>query len=216
MDTLATQEAPASPVGGDIRTGLPEGRIRAGAVGLALAVALALTACGGGSDGPPSASTGTAPAAASADGGEPVEPPGDTPATTATRPYRTVVIGAFSEQGEIEIGLVELRVKGSLATLTLTYTPRLRGGGDTGRTLADLFGSWDPEVDLVDTVNLKRYVVVRDSKGELLAPPGGRTRVVNSQPTRASYTFAAPPENVRAIDVHVHGQLAFADVEITR
>jgi hypothetical protein len=79
-----------------------------------------------------------------------------------------------------------------------------------------MFGRHSPSLTLVDTVNLKRYVLVRDSKGAELGAQAVTTQTRNNVPARASYTFAAPPAGVRTLDVYADDRMLFDDAEITR
>ena len=115
---------------------------------------------------------------------------------------------------KVEIGIVELRVTGRLAQLTLAITPRVPGSGSP--TVYELTGGLDPNVSLVDNVNLKRYVVVKDSSGTLLQPDWIKVSLHNGQPNAQTYMFAAPPEAARSVDV-VFGQWPpFRNVPVTR
>jgi hypothetical protein len=121
---------------------------------------------------------------------------------------------AAAPGAKVEIGVVELRVTGKLAQLTLSITPRLPGGRSPN--VYELNGNSDPQVSLIDTVNLKRYVVVKDSSGKQLQPDYIFVRLRNGQPNVQTYMFAALPEGVRTVDL-VFGQWPpFRNVPVTR
>jgi len=133
-------------------------------------------------------------------------------------PGETIVKATFDSPAapgaKVEIGVVELRVTGRLAQLTLSITPRVPGSEDT--TVYYLTGSSEPNVSLIDTVNLKRYVVVKDTSGKLLQPDYIATRLTNGRPNVQTYMFAAPPENVRTVDMTFGQWPPFRDVPVTR
>jgi hypothetical protein len=136
-----------------------------------------------------------------------------------TGPNKTIASATFDSPAargtaKVEIGVVELRVTGQLAQLTLLITPRVPGNGSPN--VYELTGSLDPNVSLIDNVNLKRYVVVKDSVGTLLQPDWIGTHLRNEQPNPQTYMFAAPPETVRTVDV-VFGQWTpFRNVPVSR
>jgi hypothetical protein len=135
-----------------------------------------------------------------------------------TGPSRTIAQATFespaAQGAKVEIGIVELRVTGQLAQLTLSITPRVPGSGSP--TVYELPGGLDPDVSLIDNVNLKRYVVVKDSAGTPLQPDWIKVHLRNDQPNAETYMFAAPPEGVRTVDV-VFGQWPpFRNVPVSR
>jgi hypothetical protein len=133
-------------------------------------------------------------------------------------PGKTIAAASFESPAapgaKVEIGVVELRVTGRLAELTLSITPRVPGRDDT--TVYDLTGSQEPNVSLIDTVNLKRYVVVKDSSGKPLQPDYIATRLLNGQASVQTYTFAAPPDGVRTVDMTYAQWPPFRDIPVTR
>ncbi|WP_192810131.1 hypothetical protein [Actinomadura rudentiformis] len=119
---------------------------------------------------------------------------------------------ADSTMGKVDIGLASLAVRGRLAHLVVSLTPHVPPGGSSP-TLYRLNGTQDAA--LLDTVNLKRYVVVKDSGGNQLGP-GLHDDLNNNAPNTLTFTFAAPPENVKAVDVQVGRFPIFRDVPIER
>ncbi|WP_242606151.1 hypothetical protein [Frankia sp. Cppng1_Ct_nod] len=135
------------------------------------------------------------------------------PEATRTTSFRAPG-GGF---GTIDVGFVELKVGGRLATLTLLWTPRYTDTPPTKEiSVFDMFGQHNPAVTLVDSTNLKRYVVVQDSRSVELGASGLRTKTVNNTPASASYTFAAPPTDVRTVDVYADDRLLFDAVTVVR
>lgn len=71
------------------------------------------------------------------------------------------------------------------------------------------------EPNLIDTINLKRYATVADTAGRSLGS-GDLTRVTNGRTTATSFTFAAPPVDVRQLDFHLGNFPPFRDVPVAR
>ncbi|WP_250284719.1 MULTISPECIES: hypothetical protein [unclassified Frankia] len=137
----------------------------------------------------------------------------DVPVASRTAGFRAP--GSIS--GTVEAGLVGLKADGRLSTLTLLWTPRYTGvPREKEISVFDMFDGHSPAVTLVDSVNLKRYLVVQDSRNVELGASGPRTKTVNNTPVSASYTFAAPPADVRALDVYADDRLLFDDVPVGR
>ncbi|MEO3785716.1 hypothetical protein ABGB12_20500 [Actinocorallia sp. B10E7] len=114
--------------------------------------------------------------------------------------------------GKIELAVVSLTARGRLANLALSLTPHHPDKTSMGAFL--YFGYYVPEATLVDPVNLKRYLVVKDSEGAALG--AGNVNYNLNQPNTLQYTFAAPPENVKSIDVHFGDFPPFRNVPISR
>jgi hypothetical protein len=115
---------------------------------------------------------------------------------------------------KVEIGIVSLKTSGRLANLTLYVTPHVPGAQTT--TVYRLLGGHSPDLYLLDTVNLKRHVVVKDSGGHALEPDYVLQDLPIGQPTLQNYTFAAPPDNVRTVDLHFGPFLPFRNVPVER
>ncbi|MEV5825828.1 hypothetical protein AB0L25_09650 [Spirillospora sp. NPDC052242] len=116
----------------------------------------------------------------------------------------------------VDIAIMGLSVSGKLAVLDLQFTPNLpEGSASTSASLSQLHGV-EPPVTLLDGTNLKRYVVVRDSSDSALQSDLTYTSSDDEQPAALQFTFAAPPENVRKIDVQVGSWPAFRGVPIDR
>ncbi|AEH11712.1 hypothetical protein FsymDg_4463 [Candidatus Protofrankia datiscae] len=135
------------------------------------------------------------------------------PAASRTASFRA----PGSTPGTVEVGLVGLKADGRLSTLTLLWTPRYTGAPrEKEISVFDMFDGHSPAVTLVDSVNLKRYLVVQDSRNVELGASGPQTKTSNNTPVSASYTFAAPPADVRTIDVYADDRLLFDDVPVGR
>ncbi|GAA2603804.1 hypothetical protein SMC26_03830 [Actinomadura fulvescens] len=119
---------------------------------------------------------------------------------------------ADSTLGKVDLGIAGLTVRGRLAHLIVSLTPHVPPGRPSP-TLYRLNGTND--ASLLDTVNLKRYVVVKDSGGSQLGP-GIHDDLNNDAPNTLTFTFAAPPENVKAVDVQIGKFPIFRDVPIER
>lgn len=117
----------------------------------------------------------------------------------------------------IDLAVTGLRAEGRLMTLTLAFTPHSpeAAPGDT-LSLYDLNGSDPLYVTLIDPVNLRRYMVVKDSSGAELGSNVVDTEAPLDATGTAKYTFAAPPADVAKIDVSVGEWPTFRDVPIQR
>lgn len=131
---------------------------------------------------------------------------------------KPLVRGTFdsplAQGAKVDIAIVGLRVKGALATLTTQMTPHVPGGQRINAYR--LNGEHGLGTSLIDPVNLKRYIVVKDSAGKELQTDDIFINMTNDQATPFYYTFAAPPENVKAIDVQIGSWPTFHDVPVQR
>lgn len=196
---------------------------RARIVVIALCGALSLGGCGGGDDdgdgnspenraGTPTATSAPEETATATSTPAPEE---ETEEAVATQTVKAR--GEHARSATVDLAVQSLRVDGELATLTLSFTPHdPEAAPDTGYTIDELNDDNNLFVSLVDTVNLKRYVVVEDSDNDALET---RTHIT-SAPLDASattqHTFAAPPADVSEIDVFVGDWPPFRDVPIER
>ncbi len=168
--------------------------------------------CSGSSDAPSPGGTPTAVGPAGTAQADQAASAG-IPAASRTTSFRA----PGNTPGTVDVGFVDLKVGGRLATLTLVWTPRYTGfPRDKEISVFDMFGAHSPAVTLVDSVNLKRYVVVQDNRNVELGASGPRTKTVNNTPVSASYTFAAPPADVRTLDVYADDRLLFDDIPVGR
>ncbi|MBO2458848.1 hypothetical protein [Actinomadura violacea] len=120
----------------------------------------------------------------------------------------------MAQGAKVDIAIMGLRVKGALATLTTRMTPHVPGGQRINAYR--LNGEHGLGTSLIDPVNLKRYNIVKDSDGKSLGTDDIFTNMTNEQATPFYYTFAAPPENVKAIDVQIGSWPTFHDVPVQR
>ncbi|HEU5032042.1 MAG TPA: hypothetical protein VFV01_44485 [Spirillospora sp.] len=132
------------------------------------------------------------------------------------KPVAKATFGSPMAPGaKVDIAVMGLRVKGRLATLTLQWTPHVPGGTSTP-TPYRLNGERGLDASLIDPVNLKRYVVVTDSGSRRLESDDVLTNLPNGQATLTSHSFAAPPANVKGVDLQLGSWPAFRDVPIER
>jgi hypothetical protein len=125
--------------------------------------------------------------------------------------------GGNARSTTVDLAVQSLRVDGELATLTLAFTPHdPEAAPDTEYSIEDLHGGVNLFVSLVDTVNLKRYLVVEDSGQDRLETPTHITDVPLDATVTTEHTFAAPPAGVSEIDVSVGDWPPFRDVPIER
>lgn len=175
------------------------------ALGLGLSATILATGCQFGGPGGDAKDTKKARAVAS-------------PQTSSGRPpvSKSVTMSVPGEQGKtFTLGYSSLKVKGPLATLTLVWTPH--GVGTDTISPYDMLGQNTPgsAVTLIDSVNLKRYVIVHDSSGHALQRDYVTSETGNDQPLAMTYTFAAPPAN-GSIDVVLGDRPVFESVPVTR
>ncbi|MFB4319922.1 hypothetical protein [Actinomadura sp. 21ATH] len=172
--------------------------------GVAVVAAMSLTGC-----------LGTDGDAAQPARGTGARPPSGTIGTAD--PDKVIARQTFgspiADGATLEIGIIELKVSGRLAHLTLVLTPRNAGSDQV--SVSQLNGRSAPDVALLDTVNLKRYRVVRAGSRQL-QPHYIFDKVRNNRPNVQTYTFAAPPESVRAVDVSFGQWAPFRNVPVTR
>lgn len=166
------------------------------------------------------------------DGGDdsPGASPGGSPGTgtsTGTRgpvagvdPGKVVAKATFpsplASGATVEVKIHGLRAAGRLAVLTASLTPRVPGRYDDEISPYNVNGDRGVSPYLVDTVNLKRHVILKDAKGKELGSDDVYTDGLNNVPMYVSYTYAAPPPNVRAMDVYVGEWPPFRDVPVER
>ncbi|NKZ03919.1 hypothetical protein [Actinomadura latina] len=116
----------------------------------------------------------------------------------------------------VDIAIMGLKVKGKLATLSAQFTPHIPADEADRINAFGLNGRHGLGTSLIDPVNLKRYVVVKDSGGKELETDDIFTKLTNDQPTPFFFTFAAPPESVKSIDVQIGTWPMFRDIPVER
>ncbi|WP_433477271.1 hypothetical protein ACQPZP_09570 [Spirillospora sp. CA-142024] len=133
---------------------------------------------------------------------------------------KPIVKGTFdspeAQGAKVDIAIMGLKVKGKLATLTVQFVPHVPGAQPNQINAYGLNGERGLDTSLIDPVNLKRYVVVKDSSGRELQTDDIFTHMTNDQPTSSFYTFAAPPDSVKSIDVQLGNWPTFRDVPVER
>jgi hypothetical protein len=152
-----------------------------------------------------------------------------TPATTSTSstaasaPATTplaqeTVRQPCSPGATVTIAVLGLHVSGQLATLQLAFTPRdPNASASEAISLFNMTCNGSTDVDLVDPVGLKRYVVVKDSSNNVLQPdPVFGVRATSGQTATGSWVFAAPPASVTSVDVQVANWPTFNNIPIQR
>ncbi|GAB3658276.1 hypothetical protein GCM10027589_18770 [Actinocorallia lasiicapitis] len=115
--------------------------------------------------------------------------------------------------GDADLVLNGLNARGGLAIADFTLTP-VKIRPLNSNTYYWFFNQQKPTASLLDPVNLKRYTVVKDSDGNLLAPDSVALAV--GQPVSLSFTFAAPPQDVTRVDVQLGDMPPFRNVPISR
>jgi len=99
----------------------------------------------------------------------------------------------------------------------LSFSPTVpEGPADKTVSLYDVNGGQPVTMTLVDTMNLKRYAVVQDANGRDLQPQEVGLSTLPGGSATGTYTFAAPPSGVTAIDVYFANFPPFRDVPVSR
>lgn len=116
-----------------------------------------------------------------------------------------------------------LTVRGRVATLRITAVPRgWHDPGppeDTSPTLWDLNPGPDADgfyAQLIDPVHLRRHLPLEDSAGESVATMRYAGGTESGQAIEASWIFAAPPPDVRAMDVQLGNWPIFREIPVER
>lgn len=139
--------------------------------------------------------------------------------TTVDTADKVVAKGTFDSPmapgAKVDIAINRLKVDGRLATLTAQFTPHVPNP-PLKPTLYRLNGENGLDPALVDPVNLKRYIVVKDARGHELQTDEISTNLGNEQPTQVHFTFAAPPENVKSVNVQLGTWPTFRAVPVER
>lgn len=133
---------------------------------------------------------------------------------------KPVIEGTFDSPihtgAKTDIAIMGIKTRGRLATLGVRMTPRIPAGGPDRLTPYLLNGERGLDTSLIDPVNLKRYVVVSDSANKRLETDDVLTHLSNNQPGHLYFTFAAPPENVKSIDVQLGSWPTFRGIPVER
>lgn len=152
----------------------------------------------------------------------------EAPETTAVAaPEKTLASRDTSSGSEkIRVTLTSLAREGNLATLNFTGTV-LEDADASGWQVSDFFGSGDPVgpapgktdtvngVYLIDGTNKKKHLVATDTNKNCVCTANlSATFVKQGQSVVFSATFAAPPENVNAVDVNVPHTGVFRNVPL--
>jgi hypothetical protein len=188
---------------------------------VALAGALVLTGCSGADEDPPPA--GTAQQGSSS--GEPSEGGGSGGAGVEDSDLEDVLVEQVVAQPDdpddrATVGVRSLRVEGDVMVLELVVTPDFASVSDSDTvSLFDVFervqGTFAPT--LLDRVNLKRYSPVSGGPGRAFTSDAVRTSALSGRPMRAYAVYAAPEDDIEAIDVVLADVWpAFTDVPIER
>ncbi|MFC0358550.1 MULTISPECIES: hypothetical protein [Kytococcus] len=151
-------------------------------------------------EGGPTANTSHAPGLTAEEIGEPL--------VTRARPLE-------QEGSELLVSLHSLERQGK--TVTATYGFQLKSDAEHGaeaESLYNLAGTWYPY--LVDTKNLRKHRVLQDEHNNQQAMPSVNDIDVSTDGiTYVSVVFAAPPEDVETMTVHLMGGVADAtEVEL--
>jgi hypothetical protein len=184
---------------------------------------LALAGCGGGDDDKKSSSTSETtakPSTSTSPSGKPV-----------ATPQKVVAAREGSvDQKPVTLEILELKRSGGTSALTFRLTAKdSEGSAQVAQTFDDgisekIKGTDDPTqgsgsldgISLVDTKNRKRYLVGRDENGVCVCDSNLSSGFANADaPLLLSATYAAPPADVRTMDVVIPHFGTFKDVPIS-
>jgi hypothetical protein len=131
-----------------------------------------------------------------------------------------------ADGSKVRVTLTSLAREGGIATLNFTATV-LGGGSGTSWQISDFFDTgdqsgpgqktdWANGVYLIDGKNRKKHLAATDTNGNCVCSGNlGATFVRGGQTVVLTTTFAAPPENVNAVDVNVPHAGTFRNVPIS-
>lgn len=124
---------------------------------------------------------------------------------------------AENPEDSVTVGIQSLVVDGPVMTLTLVVTPDFSSvSADEPVSLYDVNEETLFEPTLLDRENLKEYSVITDG-GTSWASDNVETRTRNGTPMRVFATFAAPEDDIDAIEVSFRNVWTpFTDVPIQR
>ncbi|MBA9002482.1 hypothetical protein [Thermomonospora cellulosilytica] len=177
--------------------------LRAAAAAAALVVmATGCSVVGGGEDSSGASPTAKATPVAGVDPGKVV--------AKATFP------SPLADGATVDVKIHGLHATGRLAVLAVSLTPHVPGGYDDDISPYDVNGDRGLYPYLVDVVNLKRHVVLKDAGGRELGSDDVFTNGRNNTPMYLRYTYAAPPENVSAMDVYIGEWPPFRNIPLER
>jgi hypothetical protein len=162
-----------------------------------------------------------------------------TPQSTSTTPSGKVQAtpekaiasrDASMDHKPVKLEIIELKRSGATTALTFRLTAT---NSDDSAQVAQTFddgidqkiksatnqfagGSTVDGISLIDTKNRKRYLVGRDEDGACVCDTELSSAFANSDaPLLLSATYAAPPQDVRAVDVVIPHFGTFKDVPIS-
>lgn len=133
------------------------------------------------------------------------------PIGTATIPAS--IVG--DPEATMEVSLYDLRRNGSTVVANFSFRVQSEDAPDASQSLFTYLGSsfWKPF--LIDTTNLTRHDVLGGSRSELAMTVDSSMRFSPGTTFYAYASFAAPPEDVTTMTVHlVDGAPSIPDVEI--
>ena len=152
--------------------------------------------------------------------------PATTPAAAPEKPLASRDTTSPSGE-EIRVTLTSLAREGGLATLNFTGTV-LADDDSSGWQISDFFGSGDPVgpapgktdlvngVYLIDGTNKKKHLVATDTNKNCVCTGNlSATFVKQGQTVVLTATFAAPPDNVNAVDVNIPHAGVFRNVPLS-
>ncbi|GGS72122.1 hypothetical protein GCM10010156_33700 [Planobispora rosea] len=143
------------------------------------------------------------------------------PAAESTAPPDKVVAGREGalDNHRFRVEIVQFLRRDRFVNLTFTVTVT-KGDGGLGWQVNNAFSAvpqQHPTVDgvfLVDTRNAKKHLVALDSDNACVCSRIGSLFLKEGESAAFSATFAAPPEGVTSMDVHIPNVGTLADVPL--
>lgn len=175
---------------------------------MAVAVALALTACSGAEVEPAPAAEQAADQDSAAPSAAPDDEGGEDSASVDADLDDVLVEQTVAQPGNPDdlttVGVRSLRVDGDVMVLELAVTPDFASVSDT--TTVSLYDIWRSVAGyfaptLLDREHLKRYSPLRGGPGQSFTSDSTYVSSINGEPMRAFAVFAAPEDDIDAIDV---------------
>ncbi len=125
---------------------------------------------------------------------------------------------AGDPKSTLKIDVLALRRSGKIVTLALAMTPTYTASAKAGTGSQTLtkqlgYGEWRPYA--IDTKNLTQHDVAKTGEGSL-SSAANRLELVSGQPVYAYAVFAAPPDDVTAMDLVILDEApAFRNVPLS-
>ncbi|MGX6450256.1 hypothetical protein ACVU7I_19625, partial [Patulibacter sp. S7RM1-6] len=123
----------------------------------------------------------------------------------------------------VDLVVRSLAVRGRTATLRIAATPHGWGRAESATGGAPTLWDLNPgpsttgvSAQLLDVEHLRRHLPLEDDEGESVATMTYAGKVPDGQTIEASWVFAAPPADVRTMDVQIGNWPIFREIPVVR